>query len=106
MGCLLESLIMRQRAPFALTCRYWAYHVLLPSGVLPGKARISSPPEKSVTARRRIVEAELFSGFAEVQFRKGSSFTLGIFFGPEDPEIGIRHLVGSLAWLKQRRTVS
>jgi len=47
-------------------------------------------------ARRRNVEAELLSGFAEVQFRKALSLTLGILFGPEDTEISVRHLVGSL----------
>ena len=101
MGCLLEALLMRQRAPFALTCRYWAYHVSMPSRVLPGKAAdIFAARTERDGARRRIVEAELFSGFAEVQFRKGLSFTLGVLFAPEDAEIGIRHLVGSLARLK------
>src|SRR4029077_1379599 len=48
-------------------------------------------------AWRWSVEAEFLASFAEVQLLGALSLTLGILFGPEDTEISVRHLVGSLA---------
>jgi len=48
-------------------------------------------------AWRRSVEAEFLASFAEVQRLGALGLTLGILFGPDDTEISVRHLVGSLA---------
>ena len=48
-------------------------------------------------AGRRVVEAELLASFAEVQLPGALSTTLGVLFSPEDTEMRVRHLVGSLA---------
>jgi len=48
-------------------------------------------------AWRQSVAAEFPASFAEVQHLGALSLTLGVLFGPEDTEISIRHLVGSLA---------
>src|SRR6266436_1226531 len=98
MGCLLAPLTMRQRTPFALTCRYCAYHVSLPWGALPGESTdIFAARAERDGAWRRSVKAEFPASFAEVQHLGALSLTLGILLGPEDTEISVRHLVGSLA---------
>ena len=98
MGCLLASLIMRQRTPFALTRRYCAYHASLPWGRFAGESTdIFATRAERDGAWRRSVAAEFPASFAEVQNLGALSLTLGIFFGPEDTEISVRHFVGSLA---------
>ena len=54
-------------------------------------------------AWRRSVAAEFPASFAEVQHLGALRLTLGILFGPEDTEISIRHLVGSLAQAQAAR---
>jgi len=48
-------------------------------------------------AWRRSMAAEFPASFAEVQHLGALSLELGVLFGPENTEISIRHLVGSLA---------
>jgi len=87
MGFLLVSLIMRQRTPFALTCRYCAYHASLPLGRFAGESTdIFAARAERDGAWRRSVAAEFLVSFAEVQHLGALSRALGILFGPEDTE--------------------
>src|SRR6266436_5001289 len=97
MGCLLASLIMRQRA-------LRAHLPVLGVPRVPALGRFAGESTDIFAARaerhgawRRSVKAEFPASFAEVQHLGALSLTLGILFGPEDTEISVRHLVGSLA---------